>query len=281
MNLLISKGGIMQNQMIDFIGAGAGTEYAKESTERVSKDSNNKKGKMASCITALPGCIMHELRTTLSIVQLYAELLGNNCKRGASSDKDRRFAISCVDTIRQTVKNADYLLGNLLLQAKGITKGGVNKKDFRIYSIRKNIEEVLEQYPLHTSERQLMINLNGDDFKYIGNPILTNHILFNLFRNAARAIKGAGKGTITITLQSDRISNYLIFADTATGVPQDFLPQIFNQFASQMTTEGGVGLGLTFCKIIMNSYGGNITCNSKEGEYTEFTLRFPRVLLQR
>ena len=71
--------------------------------------------------------------------------------------------------------------------------------------------------------------------------------------------------------------NYLIVKDTATGIPKDFLPKIFDQFETKKSTSGGTGLGLAFCKMVMESYGGKIECNSELGKYTEFVLSFPKI----
>lgn len=113
------------------------------------------------------------------------------------------------------------------------------------------------------------------DFEYEGISVLTSHILYNLLKNALRAIVNADKGTIKIKLESGVRFNKLIFRDTATGIAKEFLPKMFKLFESQTTAEGGTGVGLAFCKTIMQSYGGDIVCGSVEGEYTEFILTFP------
>lgn len=190
----------------------------------------------------------------------------------------------CVDVsemqlgkIKQAVKSAEYLLVNLMSQISNLASGVPDTKDFKICSITKNINEVLEQYLFRENESDLIkLDLNGD-FEYRGNPALTVQILSNLIRNALRAIRVAGKGSIVIRLESDANFNKLIFRDTASGIEKDFLPKMFQLFESQMKTQGGTGVGLAFCKTIMTSYGGDITCDSMEGEYTEFLLSFPHV----
>lgn len=187
-----------------------------------------------------------------------------------------------VDHVSPSRKYADYLIGNLQLQIKGVITGKLDTKDFKRYSIMKNIEETLEQYPFKSGERELITVETGKDFEYEGNPVLTNHILYNLIKNALRAIKNAEKGNITIYLKTECKKlgtntkyNKLIFKDTATGISKEFLLKMFKLFESQMTAQGGTGVGLAFCKNIMTSYGGDITCDSVEGEYTEFVLSFP------
>lgn len=154
--------------------------------------------------------------------------------------------------------------------------GKPSTKGFKHYSIAKNIEEVLEQYPFKAGERELITVAPGD-FKYIGNPVLTNHIFYNLIRNSLRAIQNSSKGSITVKFKSGVKFNELLFIDTASGIAKEFLPKIFELFESQMIAHGGTGVGLAFCKLTMKSYGGDINCESTEGEYTEFTLKFPSI----
>lgn len=212
-------------------------------------------------IATLASSIAHEIKNYLAAINICAELSETQ-----------------LSNIRKRVKTADYLIGNLQLQINGVIAGKPNKKDFRRYSIAKNIEEALEQYPFKQGERGLITLDIEQDFEYLGNPILTNHILFNLIKNALRAISNAGKGNITIVLKPGIKYNKLIFRDTATGIPKDFLPKMFKLFESRSITQGGTGVGLAFCKLIMQSYGGDISCNSVEHEYTEFELNFPCVV---
>ena len=55
----------------------------------------------------------------------------------------------------------------------------------------------------------------------------------------------------------------------------DVLQHLFEPFFTHR--EGGTGLGLNFCRKAMDAFKGEIRCDSKEGEYTEFVMRFPSV----
>jgi len=56
------------------------------------------------------------------------------------------------------------------------------------------------------------------------------------------------------------------------------LPKIFTHFST--TRKGGSGMGLAFCKMVMQEYGGDITCESELGKYTRFILTFPAVVFE-
>jgi signal transduction histidine kinase len=214
--------------------------------------------KEVQTIATLSSNIAHEVKNYLAAINICAELSEMQLSK-----------------IMKTVRSADYLISNLLLQIKGIVTGEPSRKDFKRYSMARDINEAIEQYPFKEGERELITLDIVKDFEYEGNSVLTSHILYNLLKNALRAIMNADKGTIEIKLEVGVEFNKLIFRDTATGVAKEFLPKMFKLFESQATAQGGTGVGLAFCKNIMTSYGGDISCDSVEEKYTEFVLSFP------
>lgn len=209
-------------------------------------------------IVTLSSSIAHELNNYFATISIYTNLSENK-----------------PEIINKAVKSASYLVKSLQLYIKEIVSGNPRKDRYKLSSITKNIEEALENYPFSSREKKLVTIESSKDFQYIGEPILTYHILYNLIKNSLYAINKANKGNITIKLNLGKKLNQLILRDTATGITKEFLPYIFTPFASQ--TPGGSGIGLAFCKNIMLSYGGDITCKSAEDQYTEMILSFPLV----
>ena len=216
----------------------------------------SKNGRLQKILT-LMGSITHEARSYLTTIKNSAELSEIAIKKNL-----------------KVIQDANYFMTNMQLQLKGVFADKPITEGFERYSIAKNVQEAIEQYPFVAYEKSLVVVMKGD-FKYVGSPVLTSHILYKLFKNAFRAIKNANKGNITIKFKTGVKYNELIFRDTATGIPAEFLPKMFKLFENKTTTQNSMGLGLAFCKMTMQSYGGDITCDSVEGEYTEFVLRFP------
>ena len=115
-------------------------------------------------------------------------------------------------------------------------------------------------------------------FEYIGIPAYTRNILINLIKNAIYFIKEEKHGDITITLKKGEKFNKLVFEDTARGISAELLPKIFTRFST--TRKGGTGVGLAFCKMVMQEYGGDIICESELGKYTRFILTFPVTIIE-
>ncbi len=142
-------------------------------------------------------------------------------------------------------------------------------------SIAECLDEALHRYGFQEVERKLINCDITKDFKFKGDRLLVVHILFNLFKNALYYIASARKGQIYIYFSNEQDGNKLHFKDTGKGIEKEMLPYVFNRFYSK--TEGGVGIGLYFCKMAMEWMKGSITCESEAGEYTEFTLYFPKL----
>ncbi len=110
-----------------------------------------------------------------------------------------------------------------------------------------------------------------------GNPTLLAQVFVNLFKNAIDAMDEVPEKKITIKARVDPEDPGFLkidFADTGRGIPADILPRIFD---FGFTTKGkkGQGIGLNQCKLIVENFGGRITCRSKPGEGTTFTLGLP------
>ena len=79
---------------------------------------------------------------------------------------------------------------------------------------------------------------------------------------------------ISTQLAADRIE--IRFRDNGTGMPQDVVDRIFNPFFTTKATDRGTGLGLSLSMDIIRSHGGNITVETKDGEYTQFLITLPK-----
>jgi CheY-like chemotaxis protein len=97
-------------------------------------------------------------------------------------------------------------------------------------------------------------------------------VLFNLMKNALYYLTPYPGRYLTILVEDHQIR----VRDNGPGIAPEVLARLFEPFQS-VGKAGGTGLGLMYCKRVMNAFGGEITCESVKGEYTQFTMRFPPV----
>lgn len=183
-----------------------------------------------------------------------------------------------LERIEGEADHSNTIIDMLLMNTRS---GGISPENFSACSVAKCVETAIERYPFSSEgEKHLVSWDKGDDFRFQGIELLTVHVLFNLMKNALYHIAKAGKGDISIRLEKTPRGNVLIFTDTGSGIPPNVLPHIFTRFYSwSPDNDGGLGsgIGLAFCRSVMESFGGAIRCDSQEGAYTEFVLTFPRI----
>ncbi len=104
-------------------------------------------------------------------------------------------------------------------------------------------------------------------------PAQLNQVLVNLVVNAIQAMPKGGELTIKTASTIDEV--FIIIKDTGTGVEEKEIDNIFIPFYTTKGPNEGAGLGLPVALGIVQSHRGTITVDSKRGEGTEFTVRFP------
>jgi CheY-like chemotaxis protein len=109
-------------------------------------------------------------------------------------------------------------------------------------------------------------------------PIRLEQVLVNLLTNAAKYTPSGGRIRLSADLVDDQV--VLRVRDNGAGIPPEVLPRIFDLFAQGYRTldrsEGGLGVGLTIVKRLVELHGGSIAAWSDgPGEGSEFTVRLP------
>ena len=145
----------------------------------------------------------------------------------------------------------------------------IDKSGFVELSMKKVVKKALAEFAFESEEQRGLVDVNlNNNFTFKGDESLMVFVLFNLLKNALYY-----KAKIDIWLNATAHGNYLHFQDYGVGISKDKLPSIFDSFFTA-NKKGGTGLGLAFCKRVMQAFGGDVIC---EGEYTSFALLFPKL----
>jgi len=105
-------------------------------------------------------------------------------------------------------------------------------------------------------------------------------VLMNLLINARQAMPSGGHIVIRLSYDAASQTVDLMVRDTGSGIPADKLPRIFDKFYTtksgpDATGKGGTGLGLSFCRDVIEAHHGRIRVDSTVGKGTAFTLKLP------
>ncbi len=235
----------------------------------------------------LSSSMAHELRTPLAAINITATNLKrqlptliagykkskNNKDEDCISDRQLKLISESIDIILNATKNSHQFI-NMILKNVMFEENHIGK-DNECF-IKKCIESSIAEYAFPIGDRE-KIDLTGiEDFKFYGDENLIKHVFFNLLKNALYFIEKAGKGEIRIWSDQNNNYNQVYFEDTGWGISKEKLPRIFDRFFTA-DTHHGTGVGLAFCKLVMEAIDGSIQCESEQNRYTRFILNFPKV----
>ena len=238
-------------------------------------------------MAAAAGMIAHELRTPLlgiksgaQVLATYSPLLFAAYKlaneQGILSSPIRENRLRQLEGVSERiVSEIDYantIIDMLLIKAG--REHSLQNCTLEPCSMAECLQAAISRYPFQSASARAVVSWQGD-FQFIGSKLLMQHVLFNLLKNALYAIATAQRGDITIWTECQAKYNYLYVQDTAKGMSASQLSRLFEHFYT--TTFKGTGIGLSFCKLVMNRFGGDICCEAQEGAYTKFILSFPLV----
>ena len=214
--------------------------------------------KQIEAMSIIGGAIAHEMRTPLASILVNLHLLDRLGLSKIQNITDRIRLIA-----NKAMTSIDVMLMNL-------------KSDLRTQSERcymyEVIDSALKEYPLSEEERlSIHVKERSKDLEFFGDKLLIKYLLFNLIRNALHQRSIKKRGTISITIKG----NILYFEDNISGMSEELLYNIFRPGVSG--NNAGTGLGLSFCKVVMESIGGRIVCESEQGRFTRFKMYFPRI----
>lgn len=281
---LAHKNALRDNQgnIIGIIGIGVNITEKKE--KEILQQEKARVEETLESLQMLAASIAHELRTPLVGAKAGVNALEKYLPMIMSvldSSKDfPGIRHSRLRALQQVLPNIDSQLDQALmfieLSMANLKVRKVDTSSFAEISIRDTVNSALADYPFQPTE----INLidwdvtKSENFSYRGNLQLSKHILYNLLRNAIYFVKASGRdGKVDIKTQLGKPYNQLIITDSGQGIKPEQLKKIFDLFYTNR--EMGTGVGLAYCKMVMDAYGGEIECDSVYGEYTQFRLKFP------
>lgn len=222
----------------------------------------------------LAGSIAHDLRTPLASIHLQAELQQLILEKLNNSEVQKDLKAS-LKKITRGIEMSNQLIS---MQLNNIQRDKFDTRSFIIHSMRDLLIKSLEEYPLKESQKSLVkLQCDVDFLVWIDNVAFTN-LLWNLLKNSFEFIEETGKGDISIWISKGDEKddfNYLHVRDTAKGIYIKNHEKIFDGFYTER--KEGTGVGLAYCKLLMEAAGGDIECKGKPDEFAHFIVKFPKV----
>jgi signal transduction histidine kinase/ActR/RegA family two-component response regulator len=221
--------------------------------------------------------LSHELRTPLNAIIGWASIL----REGAVGPDKQGLAIQ---TIERAARAQGQLVEDLLDYSRII--GGQVRLDVRSVNIAEVVEAAVETVRPTAEAKGVRIDaiLDPKGGPVNGDPDRLQQVVWNLVANA---IKFTGRGG-RVEVRVERVNSHveIIVADNGQGIDPEFLPHVFDRFrqadSSHSRTHGGVGLGLSIARQLVEAHAGVIHAASDgAGKGATFTVMLPLQVYQR
>lgn len=210
--------------------------------------------------------VSHELKTPLTAISGYAELIDNEM---VSDEQAKHF-------VKEIRKNAQRLLSliNDIIRLSELDRSA-NEPIVEIVDLYEVVLECLEGLRVNANKRQIEIEFTGDHVNVRGNREMLSELVDNLVQNAIRYNNENGKVWISIDGDSEPT---LTVKDNGIGIPVEDQQRVFERFyrvdKSRSKATGGTGLGLAIVKHIVDIHDAKIELESRVGEGTSIRVAF-------
>jgi signal transduction histidine kinase len=146
------------------------------------------------------------------------------------------------------------------------------------------LQGVAKHFEISAQEKGVTLNceVNADNNKIcvLSTSVGLDRIFNNLVSNAVKYTPAGGR--INIRLSEDNMETCVTIEDSGIGIPEDAIPQLFNEFYrapnAKSVESKGTGLGLAIVKDTLARFGGHVSVQSKEGIGTLFTVILPKAV---
>ena len=235
--------------------------------ERI-EQSNKEKEAMAAMRREFSANVSHELKTPLTSISGYAEIMKDGLVRPEDmqhfSEKIYQEASRLITLVEDIIKLSRLDEGRVELE----------KEEVDLYELSR---EIISRLAPQAAKNQVRLELTGESVKYTGIRQILDEMIYNITENAIKYNNPGGKVSVWAgnTLQGKKV----VVTDDGIGIPEDQIDRIFERFyrvdKSHSKERGGTGLGLSIVKHGVMLHHGEVHVESKLGEGTRIELVFP------
>lgn len=215
--------------------------------------------------------VSHELRTPLNAILGWTDLL-------LRKRSDAAFTARGLDVIARNARLQTQLISDLLDISRIVS--GKLRLEMQSIDLGSVIEAAIETVQHIADEKHITIarDLDSTLGPMGGDPARLQQVVWNLLSNALKFTPKNGRVHIALRRKDARAE--IVVTDNGVGIPEEFLPFVFDRFqqadASRARRFGGLGLGLSIVKSLVEFHAGTVSAASAgEGRGAVFTVVLP------
>lgn len=220
--------------------------------------------------TSFVANVSHELKTPLTTIRLYAELL----EQGRVRDETKRS--DYLATIGRETQRLGRLVANVLDFSR--LEQGKKKFDLAMLDLAAELRRLAATHGPRLEEAGLAPMLEAPEtLSVVTDRDAVEQIVLNLLDNAVKYAAEGGEVSLALAAREGRAE--LRVADRGPGVPAEQRERIFEKFhrvdERLVAEKGGAGLGLSIARQLARGLGGELRCEARAGGGAEFVLTLP------
>jgi ligand-binding sensor domain-containing protein/signal transduction histidine kinase len=246
--------------------------------------------KMAS-LGELTAGIAHEIQNPLNFVNNFSDV--NTELLDELEEEIAQGNIEEVKAIANDIKQNEQKINHHGKRADAIVKGMLQHS--RANTGKKELTDInaladeylrLSYHGLRAKDKSFNSNFTTNFDESLGNsevvPQDIGRVLLNMYNNAfysvnekKKQLNGTYQPAVSVSTKKSKDTFEILVKDNGNGIPQKVVDKIYQPFFTTKPTGEGTGLGLSLSYDIIKAHGGEITVETKEGEFTEFTIIIP------
>lgn len=213
--------------------------------------------------------VSHELKTPLTAISGYSELIENNM---TTKEETLRFA----GEIHKSANRLLTLINDTIhLSQLDVTEQEVLFEALDLYQIAKDCVGTLK---VAAKKYDISISMHGTNAYLEGNREMLEELVMNLCDNAIRYNNKGGRVDVTVKPMGNQI--YLCVEDNGIGIPKEHQERVFERFyrvdKSRSKSTGGTGLGLAIVKHILQKHDAKLEMTSEVGKGTKIEIEISK-----
>ncbi len=216
----------------------------------------------------------HELRTPLATVNLMGDVLRTLTRNDAPENRSRKIeelATRLQNLASSMNRQIDTQISNAQLMRLPREQARIEAADL--------VNEVVNNYPYRSTRERDCVQLHvQNDFCFLGSRTLFVQVLTNLLKNALHSLASASNapkpGDLRLDVGLHRGKGRIAVSDDGVGIPHEQQTRIFEPFFSTQSAVGH-GLGLTFCKSVVEAAHGRLSVHSEPTMGAVFMIDLP------
>jgi two-component system phosphate regulon sensor histidine kinase PhoR len=209
----------------------------------------------------------HELRSPLTVITGYLDTLADDPELPAS------WEVPITEMLRQA-NRMTQILRDLIELTRLESEGSEAKHDF--VDVAGMLEAIVREFETRKERPQLELELESDA-ALLGSESELHSIFHNLINNAVRFTPVGGR--VTVVWRADASGAEFAVRDTGIGIAPEQIPRLTERFyrvdPGRSRATGGTGLGLAIVKHALQRHRATLKIESREGEGSTFSCRFP------